>query len=114
MKTKSITIISFLFISFFILTSSIKRQDTETFQGTFDGHEDYGYNFIGINEDGQEYTMTFQEIEKTALESFNLDLDELIGTKFLVTYKTKKETIKDEDGFNEDIETLTIIALNKL
>jgi hypothetical protein len=114
MRTKSVLIVSFLFMSFLILTSTRPLQDTETFEGTFDGHEDYGYNFIGLDEDKQEYTMTFQEIEKAALESFNLDSDDLIGTKFMVTYKTKKETVKDEDGYEEDLETYTILRLKTL
>lgn len=114
MKTKSVLLVSFLFMSFLVLTSTRTTQDSETFEGTFDGHEDYGYNFIGVGEDEQEYTMTFQEIEKNVLESFNLDSDDLIGTKFMVTYKTKKETIKDEDGYEEDIETLTILGLKQL
>ncbi|MCB0462456.1 MAG: hypothetical protein R2816_01205 [Flavobacteriaceae bacterium] len=114
MKAKSITIVSVLFMSFLLLTSIKALQDTETFEGTFDGKEDYGYNFIGIDEDGDEYTMTFHQVDAKALEAYNLDSDDLIGTKFTVTYKTKKETIKDEDGYEEDIETLIIIGLTKL
>jgi len=114
MKTKSGLIISFLLISFLVLTSVNKVQDTTTFEGTFDGHEDYGYNFIGIDEDDEEYTMTFQEIDKTLLETYNLNSEDLIGTKFSVIYTSKTETVKDEDGYEEDIETLTIVGLKKL
>ncbi|PTM11972.1 MAG: hypothetical protein DA407_00375 [Bacteroidetes bacterium] len=114
MKTKSNLITCFFFISFLVLTSVNKIQDTSLFEGAFDGHEDYGYNFIGVDEDGGEYTMTFQEVDAKVMEDFNLDIDDLIGTKFSVTYKTKTETIKDEDGFDEDIETLTIVGLEKL
>jgi len=114
MKTKSITIISILFISFLLLVSTNKVQDTETFEGTFDGKEDYGYNFIGTDSEGDEYTMTFHQVDANVLKSYNLDSDDLIGTKFEVTYKTKKEVIKDEDGFEEESETLTIVALKEL
>ena len=114
MKTKSINIIGVLFVSFLLLLSVNKLQDTETFEGTFDGKEDYGYNFIGTDSDGDEYTMTFQQVDAKVLETYNLDSDDLIGTNFEVTYKTKKEVIKDEDGYEEDIETLTIIALKQL
>ena len=58
--------------------------------------------------------MTFQQVDAKVLETYNLDSDDLIGTNFEVTYKTKKEFIKDEDGYEEDIETLSIIALKQL
>lgn len=114
MKTKSITIVSVLFMSFLLFISAINIQDTETFEGTFDGKEDYGYNFIGTDGDGDEYTMTFHQVDDKVMETYNLDSDDLIGTNFEVTYKTKKEVIKDEDGFEEENETLTIIALKDL
>lgn len=114
MKTKLVFTICFLSMSFMVLTSISKLQDPTTFEGTFDGHEDYGYNFIGIDEDNEEYVMTFQEIEEALLETFNLQSDSLIGTRFLVTYKSQTETVKDEDGYEEDIETLTIVALKRL
>lgn len=34
-------------------------QDTQTFEGVYDGYEDNGFNFIGIDEDDDKYTMTF-------------------------------------------------------
>lgn len=114
MKTKSVHTIGILFVSFLLLMSINKSQDTETFEGTFDGKEDYGYNFIGTDSDGDEYTMTFHQVDVKVLQSYNLDSDDLIGTHFEVTYKTKKEVIKDEDGFEEENETLTIIALKQL
>ena len=57
--------------------------------------------------------MTFHEIDEVLLEIFNLNSDDLIGTKFTVTYKSNIETVKDENGYEEDIETLTIIALKR-
>ena len=114
MKTKSINIIGVLFVSVLLLMSVNKLQDTETFEGTFDGKEDYGYNFIGKDSDGDEYTMTYQQVEAKVLEAYNLDSDDLIGTHFEVTYKTKKVVTKDEDGFEEENETLTIVALKQL
>ncbi|MEZ4798030.1 MAG: hypothetical protein R2785_12780 [Flavobacteriaceae bacterium] len=114
MKTKSITVISVLVMSFLLLVSVNKAQDTETFEGVFDGKEDYGYNFIGTDSEGDEYTMTFHQVDDKVMETYNLDSDDLIGTNFEVTYKTKKEVIKDEDGFEEENETLTIVALKEL
>ncbi len=114
MKTKSVFIVCLLFMSFVMLTSVKGVQDTLTFEGTFDGHEDYGYNFIGIDEDDEEFTMTFHEMDEALLEFYDLDSDDLVGTKFMVTYTSKTETVKDDDGYDEDIETLTIVALKKL
>lgn len=113
MKTKTAIIVGFLMVCFFTFTSMNTVNSTETFEGIYDGHEDYGYNFIGIDDDG-EYTMTFQEIEESLLESFDLDSESLIGTKFKVTYTITVEVEKDDDGYEDEIETYTIISLKKL
>jgi hypothetical protein len=114
MKTKSIAIASFLMIFLFTLTSMTTTQDTQTFEGVYDGHEDYGYNFIGIDLEDEEYTITFQNIDESLLKSFDLKSDKLIGSKFTVSYTTKVETLKDEDGYEDEVEVNTITALKKL
>lgn len=114
MKTKSIVIVGVLIFSFLVLTSVKSLQDKQTFEGVYDGQEDYGYNFMGIDSEGEEYTMTFQSINDEVLKSFNLDSEELIGTTFEVTYTTEIEVETDEDGFEEETETNTIVALKKL
>jgi len=48
----------------------ITLNDTETFEGIYDGFEEYGYNFISVDVDDEEYTMTFQEVDPTLLKSF--------------------------------------------
>lgn len=114
MKTKTAINASFLMVCLFFLTSMVSVNSTETFEGVFDGKEDYGYNFIGINEEDEEYTMTFQDIDESLLKTFDLKSEKLIGSKFMVTYTIKSETLKDEDGYEDEIETYTIRALNKL
>nr|WP_321221902.1 hypothetical protein [uncultured Psychroserpens sp.] len=114
MKTKSITIASFLTICLFVLTSMTTTQETTVFEGIFDGQEDYGYNFIGVNEDDDEYTMTFQNVDETVFKSFDLKSNKLVGSKFSVTYTTKIEKETDEEGYEDDVEIYTIIALKKL
>ncbi|WP_047550723.1 hypothetical protein [Psychroserpens sp. Hel_I_66] len=114
MKTKTILLASLLSLSLFVLTSSKPVQDTTTFVGTFDGHEDYGYNFIEVSEEGDEYTMTLQNIDESLLKTFDLNSDKLIGTKFSVTYSTTTEVEKDEDGYEDEIEIYTIVSLKKL
>lgn len=114
MKTNTALMIGFLMVCFFSFTSMVTLNSTEIFEGVYDGKEDYGYNFIGIDEDEEEYTMTFQEIDKSLLKSFDLQSENLVGTKFMVTYTITTETLKDEDGFEDEIETYTIVALKKL
>lgn len=114
MKTKSLAIIGVLLFSLLVLTSAKNIQDKQTFEGVYDGKEDYGYNFIGVNEVGDEYTMTFHEIGSELLKYFDLNSEKLIGTKFSVTYTTIIETEEDEDGYEEETETNTIVALKKL
>ena len=114
MKTKSIVTIAVLIFSFLVLTSVKRDQEKLTFTGVYDGHEDYGYNFIGQDEDGEKYTMTFQDVEASLLKSFDLSSDALIGTKFIVTFTSEIEVETDEDGYEDEIETNTIVALKKL
>ena len=114
MKTKSIVIVAVLVLVFLILTSVKRVQEKQTFEGVYDGHEDYGYNFIGKDEDGETYTMTFQVVESSLLKSFDLASETLVGAKFIVTYTTEIEVETDEDGYEDEIETNTIVALKKL
>ena len=109
MKTKTALFFSILFIALTSFTSLI--QDSQYVIGDYDGHEDYGYNFIVINSDDEERTMTFHEVDKDVLSNYDLDSEDLIGTKFEVTYTSEIETIIDENGDEEENETLTITAL---
>tara|TARA_R110002051_G_scaffold183039_3_gene252582 strand:- start:39883 stop:40281 length:399 start_codon:yes stop_codon:yes gene_type:complete len=114
MKTKSIVKIGVLVFSFLVLSIAKITQDKEVFIGIYDGKEDYGYTFLGEDEEGDTYTMAFQNIESAALKSFNLDSETFIGSKFSVTYTTKIEVEKDEDGYEDETEINTIVALKKL
>jgi hypothetical protein len=114
MKTKTAIIVGFLLVCFFSFTSLTTVNSTEIFEGIYDGQEDYGYNFIGVDEEDQEYTMTFQEVDKSLLKSFDLQSEKLIGTKFMVTYTISTKVEKDEDGYEDEIETYTIISLKKI
>jgi hypothetical protein len=67
-----------------------------------------------VDEEGDEFTITFQHINTEILKNFKLNSEELIGSKFVVTYTTETEIETDEDGFEEEIETNTIVALKKL
>jgi hypothetical protein len=114
MKAKSIVLFSVLIFSYVVLTSVKHIQDKQTFEGVYDGKEDYGYNFIGVNGEGDEYTMTFQEVDKDLLKTFDLNSKSPVGTKFSLSYITKIQIEKDEDGFEDEIEIYTIITLTKL
>lgn len=114
MKIKSIVFISVLFLSFILLTSANTTQEKIIFEGIYDGSEDYGYNFIGVDKNGEEYTMTFHKIDDELLKGFNLKSDALVGSKFSVTYSTEIKNETDEDGYDVEIQTNTILALKKL
>ncbi|MCK8479404.1 hypothetical protein [Psychroserpens algicola] len=114
MKTKSVVLISFLVMSFIALTSMNTLQDSSTFEGKYDGREEYGYSFTGINAAGEEYNMSFHNVEASVLKTFDLNSSNQIGTKFQVTYTTKIEIEKDEYGMDDETEILTIVALKKL
>lgn len=117
MKTKSFTSIILLFLSLFTYASSTESltiQDSKTIEGVFDGHEDYGYNFIITHSDGSEHTMTFQSIKDELLSQFDLKSEEFIGKNFKITYQIKIKKTKDEYGFEDEEEILTITNLEAL
>lgn len=117
MKTKLIILIN---VAIMVLTMSAYSknlstvQDTKTVEGIFDGHEDYGYNFITVRSDGSEYTMTFQKIDTGLLAQFDLNLETYMGKRFNVSYKITIKKTKDEYGFEDEEEILTIINLEEL
>jgi hypothetical protein len=114
MKAKSIVIVGVLVLFSLLLTALKSIQDKEIFEGIYDGKEDYGYSFLAEDEEGEEYTIAFQNVNATILKSYDLDSDEFIGSKFSVTYTTKIEVEKDEDGYEDETEINTIVALKKL
>lgn len=118
MIQKSILILIFLSLSltsFAFSNVNETNQEATTIIGEFEGHEDYGYNFITTRvDDDSEYTITFQKVNDDVLAQFNLKSDELIGTKFKITYKVKLVVTKDENGFDDENEIYTITALEKL
>ncbi|MGB1211166.1 MAG: hypothetical protein ACPG41_07060 [Lacinutrix venerupis] len=113
---KSKNIIQIVMVAFFMLTlSSFKNiQNAKTITAVFDGAEDYGYNFIFTNDDEDERTITFQNINNDVLKTFDLNSDALIGTKMKVTYTTEILVEEDEDGFEIETEASTITKLEKV
>ncbi len=118
MKTLPNILLVLLFFSFSSFSFSMESsviQDVKTVEGNFDGHEDYGYNFITINsDDDSERTITFQFIKDELLNQFDLKSEILIGKKFKITYQIKIKKTKDEDGFIDEEEILTITNLEEL
>ena len=48
---------------------------------------DYGYNFITVHpDDNSEFTMTFQKMDESLLERFDLNSEIYIGKRFKVLY----------------------------
>lgn len=112
MKTKTALFFSILFIALTSFTSL--DQDKQIVVGTYDGPEDYGYNFIVTNDEGEERTMTFHEVNNDVLSNYDLDSEEFIGIKFEVIYSSETETILDENGDEEENEILTIVTLKPI
>lgn len=88
-------------------------QETQVVNGVYDGHEDYGYNFI-ITEEDEEYTLTFQEVDEAVLKVFDLNQSSLIGSNFKITYTTQITVTIDDDGYENENEINTIKKLEKL
>ena len=120
MKTIYLVIVTFFIMPLFSFTSLkinepiLVNQDLITVEAVYDGHEDYGYNFISKHSNDEEFTLTFQEVAETVSQEFDLNSDALIGAKFKVTYKTKTIVTKDSDGYEDENIVNTITKLEKL
>lgn len=124
MKTKNVLILAVILLMTLSFSSYksdvIKPLENECYQeglvvyATFDGKEDYGYNFITKNRDGEENTLTFQSVDETVLSEFDLNTDEFIGTKFKITFNRDIKLSKDENNMDDEDEINTIIKLEKL
>jgi hypothetical protein len=120
MKTIYLVILTFFIMPLFSFTSLkmdepiLVSQDTTIVEAVYDGHEDYGYNFIAKHSDDEEYTLTFQKIDETVSQEFDLNSNAFIGVKFKVSYKTKTIITKDSDGYEDENIVNTITKLEKL
>jgi hypothetical protein len=120
MKTIYLVIVAFLVTPLFSFTALkmnepiLVSQDTTIVEAVYDGHEDYGYNFIAKHSNDEEYTLTFQKLDEAVSSEFDLDTDALIGTKFRITYKTKTIVTKDADGYEDENIVNTITKLEKI
>ncbi|WP_396603043.1 hypothetical protein [Algibacter sp. R77976] len=126
MNTRKIVVLSglmlvLLSLSSFKITSdfradlvTVEEQEGLVVYATFDGKEDYGYNFITKDREGEDRTLTFQVVKDDVLASFDLNGETFIGTKFKVTFNRDLKLSKDEDNMEDEDETNTIIKLEKL
>lgn len=92
----------------------VLNQDNLIVYATYDGHEDYGYNFITTDKDGEERTLTFQKVEDAVLKSFDLNSGNVVGTKFKVTFNKVIKVTKDADNMEDEEEINTITMLETL
>ncbi len=116
MKTNLVKFSFIVFLMFAGLTSFTSKsdQDTSSLIGVFDGHESYGYNFVYLDINKDERTMTFQEIDESVLDQYDLDSEDMLGAKFEITYTTVIETELEEDGSEYENEINTITALKQI
>ena len=120
MKTIYFLIATFFMAPLFSFTTLqtnkiiLVSQDIITVEAIFDGHEDYGYNFIAKHNDDEEYTLTFQKVDEAVSKEFDLNSEVFIGTKFKITYKTETIVTKDPDGYEDENIVNTIMNLEKL
>ncbi len=68
LRTKAI-----LLLCFQSLNSFQTFQYSKIYQGIYDGHQDYGYNFIGELKDKTENTITFHKLDYGVSSTINLD-----------------------------------------
>ncbi|QCE40571.1 hypothetical protein [Psychroserpens sp. NJDZ02] len=105
MKAKLIIIaIAFLSLTSFTTT------ETLVVSGVYKGVVEYDYVFA-VAEEGAKENMLFQYVSEEALESFDLESDDYVGSQFTVTYEKTTEMSEDEEGNEIEIQVLTITGL---
>ena len=126
MKTKFLILFSSIVMLFFAFSSfktannlndsviKLMNQNGLIVYAAYDGHEDYGYNFIVTDKDGEEQTLTFQKVEEEVLKVFDLNSETLLKTKFKITFNREIKVTKDSDGYDDENEVNTITSLEKL
>ncbi len=91
------------FITLFSLVLIGSNPTIETITATFTGHSEGTYYF----EDEDELTYAFDSMSETALEQFDLTLEDYKGKEFKVTYISSTDVNDDDDEF----EVLSITGL---
>ena len=122
MKIKHILILGLIFLPFLSFANPFSKvvqviteiQNEITIDAVFDGHEDYGYNFLKKHENGDEHTITFQKLKEGLLSEFDLNAQAFVGARFKITYTSKIVVTKDADGYDDEQEINTIVKLVKL
>lgn len=93
----------------FLFTLSILSlqivQETETIKATFIEYADETYYFT----DKDDYSLEFQRIKKSVLDTYNLKDDSFKGKSFVITFET--DTEKDEEGDDIRISIITGLKL---
>ncbi|UKM65923.1 hypothetical protein GSB9_02494 [Flavobacteriaceae bacterium GSB9] len=126
MKTKTIFLLSSFLVAFCVHTGfssashrsipleAISSQEGLVVYAVFDGKVEYGYNFVIKGKDDMEHTLTFQNVKQEVLKAFNLNSDDLVGTKFKITFTKAIKVTKDEYGNEDEDEINTITFLEKV
>ncbi len=126
MKTKTILMLGSLLALFFMTTGFVANISSDTLHAmsldqeglvvyaSYDGKEDYGYNFVTKTKNGEEHTLTFQEVDENVLKMFDLSSEKLLGTKFKITFNKVIKVTKDEHGNDDEEEINTITLLEKV
>ncbi|WP_428740834.1 hypothetical protein [Tenacibaculum sp.] len=112
MKAILIKTIFILFVTtsvFGVTVDNSNTVDPIKVRATFQGHDDYGYNFLFINDEGDEETITFEVIAEELLEIYNLNDKKFIDQEFEIVYDY--ETSENDD---EIIEAPKLHSIKKI
>ena len=79
----------------------VKFNEPTKVTATFEGYDEFGYNFTFINSEEEEEILTFEVISEELLSKYNLKEDTYIGGKFEIVY--------DYQTSEDDEETVTLV-----
>ena len=116
LKLVPLFLVAFLFCN----NTAIAQEDEEeyvedelfTITGVYDGIEDGMYMFTYKDEDGEENTVSFENISPEAEKAYDLISKKNIGKTFEITYSD--ENVPDSDDEEILTNVRTIISLKQL
>ncbi|MDY0779566.1 hypothetical protein [Tenacibaculum sp. IB213877] len=113
MRTLILKSIFILFITTgFTINSAIQTTANPiTVIATFDGYDEFGYNFLFTNDEDEEEIVSFETISAEILKTYNLKDETLKGEQFEITYEYI--TVEDEDE-ETTVEKAILKAIKKI
>ena len=98
--------IVFIGVSLALTTKQKEFTDPIKIAAIFQGHDEYGYTFSFVNEEGDDDVITFEGISEKILKLYNLKDTKFVEQEFEITY--------DYEVSDDEVETPVLQSIKKI